>query len=45
MFRDEYNAVCNAAKNKVNLLEKNPVGYVAASFLSLIHISEPTRRS
>lgn len=34
MFRDEYNAACNAAKNKVNLLEKNPVGYVAASFMA-----------
>ncbi|MDY2820736.1 MAG: formate/nitrite transporter family protein [Hominisplanchenecus sp.] len=34
MFRDEYNAVCNAAKNKLNLLEKNPVGYVAASFMA-----------
>lgn len=34
MFREEYQTVCGAAKKKVDLLEKNPVGYVAAAFLA-----------
>lgn len=34
MFRDEYNTVCNAAKGKISLLESNPAGYLAASFMA-----------
>lgn len=34
MFSEEYNAVCNAAKGKINLLEKNPAGYVASAFMA-----------
>ncbi len=34
MFREEYQAVCGAAKKKVEFLEKNPLGYVAAAFLA-----------
>ena len=34
MFREEYQTVCGAAKKKVDLLEKNPLGYVAAAFLA-----------
>ena len=34
MFREEYQAVCGAAKKKVEFLEKNPLGYVTAAFLA-----------
>lgn len=34
MFSEEIKAVCNAGKNKVKLLENNPVGYVASSFMA-----------
>lgn len=34
MFREEYQTVCGAAKKKVDLLEKNPLGYVAAAFMA-----------
>ncbi len=34
MFQDEYQAVCNAGKNKLNLLEKNPLGYFVAAMLA-----------
>ena len=34
MFREEYQAVCGAAKKKGEFLEKNPLGYVAAAFLA-----------
>lgn len=39
MFKEEYNAVCNAAKGKVNLLESNPAGYVASSFMAGAYIA------
>lgn len=38
MFREEYQAVCGAAKKKVEFLEKNPLGYVTAAFLAGIFI-------
>lgn len=34
MFQDEFQAVCNAGKNKLNLLEKNPLGYFVAAMLA-----------
>lgn len=34
MFEEGYNAVCNAGKNKLHLLESNPIGYVASSFMA-----------
>jgi len=34
MFKDEFAGVCNAGKNKVNLLEKNILGYFTASLLA-----------
>lgn len=34
MFREEYQTVCGAAKKKVDLLEKNPLGYMAAAFMA-----------
>lgn len=34
MFQDEFQAVCNAGKNKSNLLEKNPLGYFIAAMLA-----------
>lgn len=39
MFRSEIEAVGNTAKNKVNLLEKNLVGYVLMSFLAGLYIA------
>jgi nitrite transporter NirC len=38
MFNDEITAVSNAAKEKNNLLCKNPVGYILASILGGIYI-------
>ena len=39
MFQDEFNAVCNAGKAKVNLLKNNPLGYFAASIVAGIFIA------
>lgn len=39
MFKDEFKAVANAAAAKVNLLEKNPAGYVIASCLAGLYIA------
>lgn len=39
MFRDEYSAAANGAKAKVNLLEKNPSGYVVSAFLAGLYIA------
>lgn len=39
MFSEEYQAVANAGKNKVNLLEKNPAGYLTSSFLAGLYIA------
>ena len=38
MFGEEYQAACSAAKKKTAFLEKNPLGYVAASFMAGIFI-------
>ena len=34
MFGDEFQAAGNAAKNKLGLLEKNPLGYVMSSIMA-----------
>ena len=34
MFRDEFQAVCNGAKGKLNLMNSNPVGYFIAAMLA-----------
>ena len=39
MFQDEFNAVCNAGKSKVNLLKNNPLGYFVASIVAGIFIA------
>lgn len=39
MFGEAYQSVCNAAKNKLNLLEKNPLGYWMASILAGLYIA------
>lgn len=39
MFKDEFSAVANGAKAKVNLLEKNPFGYVIAAFMAGMYIA------
>ncbi len=39
MFQEEFQAVCNAGKNKLNLLEKNMVGYCMSSFLAGVFIA------
>lgn len=39
MFKNEIEAVGNTAKGKVGLLEKNPLGYVIASFLAGLYIA------
>jgi nitrite transporter NirC len=39
MFSEEFQAVCNAAKNKLNLLETNPLGYFTSSFLAGMYIA------
>lgn len=38
MFREEYNAVCNAAAAKVALLKNNPLGYFVLSMLAGIYV-------
>lgn len=39
MFKEEYNAVCNAGENKNNLLTKNPLGYFVAALVAGMFIS------
>lgn len=39
MFQDEYKAASNTALAKWNLLKKNPVGYVIASFMAGMYIA------
>lgn len=39
MFKDEYCSAGKAAEGKVNLLEKNPAGYVFAAFLAGLYIA------
>ena len=39
MFKDEYNAVCNAGAGKMNLLKKNPAGYFVAALVAGMFIS------
>lgn len=39
MFQDEFNAVANAGKAKVNLLKNNPFGYFIASIVAGIYIA------
>lgn len=34
MFRDEFQAVCNGAKGKLNLMNSNPAGYFIAAMLA-----------
>ena len=38
MFKDEAAAVCNTARGKLNLLEKNPAGYLMMSMLAGLFI-------
>lgn len=38
MFSEEYQAACNAAKNKLNLLETNALGYFIASCMAGAYI-------
>ena len=39
MFKDEFQAVVNAAKGKAALLKKNPLGYFLASMLAGLFIA------
>lgn len=39
MFRDEFQAVCNAGVTKSNLLKKNPLGYFISSMVAGMFIS------
>ena len=39
MFGDEFQAAGNAAKNKLGLLEKNPLGYVMSSIMAGLYIA------
>lgn len=39
MFKDEFQAVCNAGAGKSNLLKKNPVGYFVSSMVAGMFIS------
>ena len=34
MFKDEFQAVCNAGVSKVNLMKKNPLGYFVSSMVA-----------
>ena len=34
MFKDEFQAVCNAGKSKLNLLNNNPIGYFFSAMLA-----------
>lgn len=39
MFKDEFQAVCNAGVGKVNLMKKNPLGYFVAALVAGMFIS------
>lgn len=39
MFSEEYQAACNAAKNKLNLLETNALGYFMSSCMAGLYIA------
>jgi len=39
MYKDEFQAVCNAAKGKLNLLTKNPTGYFLSSMLAGLYVA------
>ena len=39
MFKDEYQSVCNAAKGKLGLLEKSPLGYFVSSIVAGMFIA------
>jgi len=39
MFKDEFQAVCNAAKSKLTLLNNNPVGYFVSSLTAGMFIA------
>lgn len=39
MFRDEFKAVCNGAKGKLNLLNNNPAGYFISAMVAGIFIA------
>ena len=39
MFKDEFQAVCNAGAGKVNLMKKNPLGYFVAALVAGMFIS------
>lgn len=39
MFQDDYKAASNGALSKVNLLEKNPVGYTVSAFMAGVYIA------
>lgn len=39
MFKDEFQAVCNAGVSKVNLMKKNPLGYFVSSMVAGMFIS------
>lgn len=39
MFKEEFKAVCNAGNNKIGLLEKNMVGYLASALIAGLFIT------
>ena len=39
MFLNDYNAAANAAKGKVGLLSKNPLGYLVSSCMAGLYIA------
>lgn len=39
MFKDEFQAVCNAGVAKVNLMKKNPLGYFVSSMVAGMFVS------
>lgn len=39
MFQDEFQAVCNAAKGKLELMKKNPLGYFVSSMMAGVFVS------
>lgn len=39
MFKDEFQTVCNAGKNKLNLLNNNPAGYFVSAILAGIFVA------
>ncbi len=39
MYFDEFNAVCNAAKGKINFMENNTFGYMVSSITAGLFIA------